>query len=341
MQTFAANRPILPSWRLAGAALCLLTLAAMAAPVWLYSTSLAVFGGMHVLSELRYVELRFGTRLRSLWVPVAVLLAGLVLLRASAAAHIWPRDILQLRLEHLGVIGLALVCMPRLFRSGLRPTLVGGMVVAIVGWGLVERPVLTAFVLSALHNWTPVGFLAEALPGGERRKGLVLGVLGFGVIPLMLMLGWGQAALQGGLGPLLELPRLLPELLSGSVSDQVAGWPRTIRQELDAPALFGALAFAQCMHYLAVIGLMPRICPEPARPAQAWLLGRIAAPHFWMMTVGLSGVLLVGFGLDFELSRQWYFVPATLHAWIELPALLLALTPRGESDSESGLAVDH
>ena len=322
MQTQSKHPPILPSWKASGAIFTMLAVAAICTPVWLYSTTLAIFGGMHVLSELRYVELRFGERLRGLMIPVGLFLAGLVILRGGAAADIWPRDIFQLRLENLAIVGLALLCMPRLVRSGVVPTVVGGAVVVLVGWGLVRRPVLTAFTLSALHNWTPVGFLAEALPDAERRKGLVLALIGFGALPFLLATGWGQSALAG----LVEMSTEIPGLLTGSADDQVSGWPRTVRRELNAPALFAALAFAQCMHYIAVIGLMPRICPEAAQPSEAWFFGKVSAHRFWQITAVLSGILVVGFCFDFGLSRKWYFVPATLHAWIELPALLLALT---------------
>ena len=325
MQTTPKRSSILPSWKASGAILVVLSMAAICTPVWLYSTTLAIFGGMHVLSELRYVELRFGERLKGLMIPVGLFLAGLVVLRGGAAADFWPRDIFQLRLENLAIVGLALLCMPRLLRSGVVPTLVGGAVVVMVGWGLVRNPVLTAFILSALHNWTPVGFLAEALPTAERRKGLVLALVGFGALPILLATGWGQSALAG----LVEMSTEIPGLLTGSADDQISGWPRTVRRTMDAPALFAALAFAQCMHYIAVIGLMPRICPEANPPSEAWFFGKVSAHRFWQITAVLSGVLVLGFCFDFGLSRKWYFVPATLHAWIELPALLLALTTVG------------
>ena len=325
MQPTLKSAPILPSWTASSAILLALSVAAICTPVWLYSTTLAIFGGMHVLSELRYVELRFGARLKGLMLPVGLFLAGLVVLRGGAAADFWPRDIFQLRLENLAIIGLALLCMPRLIRSGVVPTLVGGSVVVLVGWGLVRSPVLTAFILSALHNWTPVGFLAEAVPTPERRKGLVLAVVGFGVLPILLATGWGQSSLAG----LVDMSTEIPGLLTGAAEVQVSGWPATVRRTLDAPALFAALAFAQCMHYIAVIGLMPRICPEVEPSAEAWFFGRVSAHRFWQITAVLCGVLVLGFCFDFSLSRTWYFVPATLHAWIELPALLLALTGSG------------
>jgi hypothetical protein len=41
----------------------------------------------------------------------------------------------------------------------------------------------------------------------------------------------------------------------------------------------------------------------------------------------LSLVGAVGYALDFSEARLWYGVVAAVHAWIELPALLVALAP--------------
>ena len=76
MQPTLKSARILPSWTASSAILLALSVAAICTPVWLYSTTLAIFGGMHVLSELRYVELRFGARLKGLMLPVGLFLAG-------------------------------------------------------------------------------------------------------------------------------------------------------------------------------------------------------------------------------------------------------------------------
>src|SRR5215475_8907360 len=65
-------------------AACVVVVAAVAAPLLVYSLSLATFGLAHVLSELRYVDRRFGRSLgMSQVVAMGALLAGIVAARAS------------------------------------------------------------------------------------------------------------------------------------------------------------------------------------------------------------------------------------------------------------------
>ena len=65
-----------------GAALT--ALAAVAAPLLVYSVSLAVFGLAHVGMELRYIDARFGPRVaRRLALTIAVLLISVVCVRVA------------------------------------------------------------------------------------------------------------------------------------------------------------------------------------------------------------------------------------------------------------------
>ena len=64
------------------------------APLAAYTTALALFGLPHVLSELRYVDRRFGRRLSlSYLAPIAALLAVIVAARACVVFGAAPAEI--------------------------------------------------------------------------------------------------------------------------------------------------------------------------------------------------------------------------------------------------------
>jgi len=64
------------------------------APLAAYTTALALFGLPHVLSELRYVDRRFGRRLSlSYLAPIAALLAVIVAARACVVFGAAPAEV--------------------------------------------------------------------------------------------------------------------------------------------------------------------------------------------------------------------------------------------------------
>ena len=81
---------------------------AVVAPLATYTVTLAVFGLPHVLSELRYVDRRFGRRLeRCFLIPMAVLLPAIATIRAGVVLHVIPVA-LGLPAELGGLVLLAL-----------------------------------------------------------------------------------------------------------------------------------------------------------------------------------------------------------------------------------------
>ena len=79
--------------------------------------------------------------------------------------------------------------------------------------------------------------------------------------------------------------------------------------------LFSAVVFAQCMHYAAVIHVLPRLGVTAEGVSRSWAIG-----------LGLMGALtLMAFAGDFFMSRKIYGLFAAVHAWIEVPILLAAL----------------
>lgn len=298
-------------------------LASVTAPLLTYGTSLAVFGGAHVLTELRYVDARFSPRLghRLRW-GLGLLLLAVAGLRVGKALDLWSGTPV-VRVELVVVAALCALVLPELARAGLARLAVGAGLLGLLAWGLVTDPTLTILALAVAHNWTPLGFLAEGLPRSRRVRGLLLALIAFGLLPALVASG----ALQGLL-PSWPEARLFA---SGTLFKTLGVYlPSAWHQAPWATALFSAVVFAQCMHYLVVIGVLPRL--QGPRD-QSWLgLGTMPGRPFLLGVLGLSAVAILGYALDFSEARAWYGVIAAVHAWIEMPLLLLALIPRAGSD---------
>ena len=280
-------------------------------PLLTYTTTLAAFGLTHVVQELRYLQRRFGPWLSGALPALAIALAGVVAIRLGRWSGVLERD-LGLRLELVAVVGVLFAVV----RWGWRPgaTAAGGLGVGVaLVAGLVWAPVPTLLAAAVLHNWTPVPLIAEALPPGPRRTFLAGAVGGFVVLPALIASGVPWAIL-GAFGA-ADL-RILP---SGSLAANLPAYlPVAWRSFGWAQHLFSAIVFAQCLHYIAVIEVMPRLVPATVgrirwgggpRGGQR---GRCSRP-----TPGTSGE-----------ARTAYGVVAAIHAWVEVPILVLLLSPR-------------
>lgn len=116
--------------------------------------------------------------------------------------------------------------------------------------------------------------------------------------------------------PLLIIVYLRPEANSIYLSAFIApAW-----QQLSiAYPLFSAVAFLQCLHYAVVIGLFSCWTPTRADSFIPWLV-----PKYFYLSVGMISVIfLIAFGHSFTLTRAFYGVVASVHAWIEIPLLIM------------------
>jgi hypothetical protein len=235
------------------------------------------------------------------------------------------------------VLGMLLVVcvLPRDPRRGVATSLVAVALVAALGWGVAKAPIDTLLVLALVHNLTPVGFLADRLGDEDwRTRGrapwLVAGGVCFVAVPVFLAAG--GASLLGALGPFsTDADANAGATLGLTLHDGVGAFVPRFFPSDRALDLFRAAAFLQCMHYVAVLLVMPRLgsvpAPGPRSSAEAQ-----PPPHrdlaFTTLVASLGAVFLVAFALDFRQSKAAYGILAAVHAWIEFPALLLALTPR-------------
>jgi hypothetical protein len=309
------------------AVVALLALACASAPLAVYIVVLALFGWAHVLSELRYVDLRFGPRVgkRLRW-RLGAGLALVAVVRASANVG-WLPPAVAVPVELGLVIALVLTALPAL--TGHLARVIAVIGAGAVAAGVVWAPIHTFLLLAVLHNLTPVGFLSEILHGRARRRALAVAAGVFLVVPLLLAGGWIQGWLAG-LGwwqPELSL------LGAGNLHANMGAYlPAELRAAPWAVHVFAGAVFAQCMHYAAVIYVLPRCLPGPAlalerrgAPAARAVIPWPRADRFAGAIAVFSLAMFAGFALDYGNARGAYSVAAAIHAWIELPILLLAL----------------
>ena len=315
------SRAVLPGWPVALVGILLAAVSASAAPLLTYTLTLAVLGGAHVLCELRFVEARFSARLAPrLLAGIGTFLGFIVVLRLLRALELWG-GYDSVTAELIGVVGLGALTLPTLAGAGLLPLLVGVLVVAAVGIGLLLEPMITILALACLHNWTPLGFLAEGLPASERKTGQVMAAVAFVAVPLLIATGLPAALIGVAWQELTVLP-------TGSLAANLGAYiPAMFHHEHWAIPAFSAFVFAQCMHYAAVIGVLPRISPGGPQADAAVGLSRIPARAWLLGVVVITAVGFVGYVLDFRTARNWYAIIAAVHAWVEVPVLLLALVP--------------
>lgn len=313
------HRPGLALGALAVAVVLAATLA-VTLPLATYALSLAVFGLPHVIAELRYVDARFGPRLGTrLRAALLGLLACVVLVRLAGLLRLAPGPALR-TVELLLVAALAGLALPALARRGPLRLAVGLAVVGLLAASTLGSAVTALVVLAVLHNVTPVGFLAERLRGPSRRAALGLAGLVFGAVPLTIALGlWHRLPVPIDpdavwLVPTGPLERHLGVFLPAAWSNGAAALP-----------LFSAAVFLQLAHYGAVLHVLPRL-DAPATWSPDGSLVRWPAPAtFLALMAAVSAPLVLSFSLDFGLARGVYGLAAAVHAWLEVPLLLLAL----------------
>ncbi len=308
--------------KLAGAALVLIALIASTVfPLLTYSVTLAVFGLAHVAVEMRYVESRFVDRLLGpMLTGVGALLAVIIVLRCIKMTG-WVSRSQLLTCE---LVFIAIIASSVLLRWGRQSGVAGvvsGAVAGAIGLGIVLSPVTTMLVLACLHNWTPVGFIAEATTGARRRRWMMVCGLVFIAIPLLIASGVIQHLLAPWLSPDFTV------LPTGPLKRNMGAFLPAVWHKAEwAPRVFSAVVFAQCMHYLTVLGALPRLIDTQTR---RWLTA-IPRPVYAAAIALCTLIFLVLYTQDFRQTKRMYSIAAAVHAWIELPVLMLALRPRSK-----------
>lgn len=312
---------------LAATGLAAFSILAIVAPLACYTVALAMFGLPHVLSELRYIDRRFSRRLDAhRLILLAGILAAVVAIRVATVFHFIPVGIgVPAELSGVAVLALASAGGP-----GSRKALALA-VAATIGTATLLAPFGTATILSIVHNLTPLGLLWQLLPGKQRARATAWAALPLLAMPLLLATGLPRLALQWlglsvspadplGAGPLADhLFVYVPAVLTGTA------------QAID---LFTASVVAQGGHYVSVILILPMLLQQ-RDPDSAGLLAWPKGMGFAVLCATAGAVSLAVFLGGFAQARSLYGIAASLHAWIEVPILILALTGGGQPVSHN------
>jgi hypothetical protein len=316
----AASPPhfLLPDTR-AGASLWLgaglaAFIAVSVAPIATFLILIVGFGFLHVLTELRYVDARFSGRLdrRWLWLMLALVMviAGVRgLLIFGAIPYDWA-----IGLET--AIGVALAGLGMIFLPRYRFA-VGAGVLAFAAIAIAS-PLHALLTIAILHNLTPLGFFAERLAPEARRRMLAILSIPFVLIPLLIATGAPLAAMQALTG---LSPDWTPFSAGPAERHMGAFLPPEFIGERAAYAAFAGAVFAQTMHYLATIVILPRIQPVAATTIFPWPQGWA----FWAYCSVACGALIAFYLSDYGQAKALYGLFAAIHSWIEVPILIAAL----------------
>lgn len=313
-----------PGAALAGLGVLATAIAATLAPAWTYAVSLALFGLPHVATELRYVDQRFGARIGSrLARRLAVPLLVIALVRALAIAGVGDAASRAAVEWTLGAI-LVVLALPPLVARGAATGTLGALVLVLAIAAVLFEPFAALVLFALLHNATPLGFLAERLRGRARIEALTIGAVVFAVIPAAIGFGIAAAAFEAwGFSSTADGP---PR--AGALDLHLRAFvPATWHDRSFAVDLFRAAAFLQCMHYAVVIRVLPRL--GGGGEAAGSLLRWPSSRRFLAVVAASAAVLLVAFVESFAGARAVYGVVAALHAWVEVPILLLACAAAG------------
>lgn len=285
-------------------------------PLLTYSGGLALFGLAHVASEFRYVDDRFGQLIgKQLLTTLSILIAALMLLRLGGVTGVVDyksAQILELLLGSVLIACTFSVCHKQL------PLWLAVISSALLLLGLWLAPAMTFVVVAVLHNWTPVGFWLEAVQKKNVKRAQLACFILFVGLPLFIASGVPSHILAS-LGFWFPETSILP---TGSLEAQLGVFVPSLMKGISAAYLFSAVTFAQCMHYIAVIYILPQlskqknaILPWPSRRTM------------WILVVMATLFLITGYVFNFGKARAVYGIFAVAHAWIEIPILILMLTP--------------
>lgn len=286
-------------------------IAAVAFPLLVYSTSLAVFGLAHALVELRVLDRRYRVRLGTgpwRWVALALLFVFVV--RIAANLGLCPRGLAHI-LELVGGVAATIAVVPWLVARHEIAAGSATLVAAVLVCGAVLAPLPTLLVLAVLHNLTPWPLLLDGLEARARARARTIGAVVFLVVPAVIVTGVPYRLLAA-VGVTSPETTMLP---TGPLFDQFAAFwgPPPLDYPTLALHVFSACAYLQCAHYVSVLLLLPS-SSDAARNVSGRTVG---------VLVGVGAAIGVAYAIDFADARAWYGTIAGVHAWAEFPALLV------------------
>lgn len=286
-----------------------LSVAAIAAPLQLYLVALIVFGLPHVLWEMNWIRHTYRHSLPTRW---WMAIFSILLLQAAARLGTWanalPAEVTMV-VDLITLTLLAFIAARIVHRhGGPRPWLAAIIAVA-AGIGLIAAVDASSvagvlLLLAVVHNFTPLALV----PSNQRlSRAPARHTLG-----LLFALPW-LAMVVVLMGTSIQAPSVVESTLNGTWMPGEAVW---LQQHipLGFQAALSELVLSQCLHYYCVLRLLPStLKPDVSRQWQTWAL--VA-----------SALLSLYFIFDFASARRLYSVASGVHAWLELPLILLLLS---------------
>ncbi len=293
----------------------IISIAAVAvAPIAAFVLMISAFGLPHVLYELRYVDERFSARIpRRPLAAIGALVGLIAAARIANGLHLVMGEAF-LWIE-LGLGALLAFTATLLMRNN---KLLGAAIGVAFALGAVFAPIPTFLVWAWLHNLTPLGFVAEITEGDERRRWLLLLSIPFFVLPALVATGIFHTLAN----TLFQVAELQWTSVFGAGDKPLLSFLPAESTDLN---LFSAAVVAQTMHYVAVIVLLPQLL-KAKQPAATNTV--VPWPSWPVFAAGVSTIAAIAFGIyavSYTDARAAYGVAAAIHAWIELPILLLAI----------------
>ena len=285
------------------------------APIATFVLMLSAFGLPHVIYELRYCDARFSARTAPrLLAIIGLLLALIALGRVGNGTHVIPSSLfVPLELGLGAVLALVAAWHMRAHRW------LGASLGLGLALGATLFPLETFLAWAWLHNLTPVGFVAEITEGEERRYWMMVLFLPFVVLPGLVATGVFHEAVAA----LVHLPEWQAASAFGAGDTPLLSFLPPQSYDLN---LFSAAVVAQAMHYVAVIVLLPRLLQARGGSAPAQTIVRWPDWRSFAVIVAVtSAVAFLVYAASYRDARAAYAVAAAIHAWVELPVLLLAL----------------
>lgn len=293
-------------------------------PLFSYACGLAVFGFAHVVRELQFVDQRFGARIqRNFACGLFILLTGVVIAR-SINVFIPSYANVAYNCE-LFLVFLLVLLVPFTMakKSDYRKFHSLGIAIAI-GCGFLVSPITTILILAVLHNLTPIGFMTEIVPKERKLAVVVISAIVFLLIPAMIAVGIFEQIFS----PLFSVRENYNIFPTGPLRQHLGVFlPAVIRNADFATNAFSAVVFTQCMHYLAVIYVMPALQnaltqPKDIKTYLPWPRARVTA----VVIISVTIIMLISYWQDFRWTRSIYGIAAALHAYVEIPILLWAFS---------------
>ena len=288
--------------------------AAAVAPIMAFVLMISAFGLPHVLYELRYVDERFSARISPApLAAIGVLIALIASARIANGMHILMGEaFLWIELGLGAALALtATAVMPR-------NKLLGAVVGMIFALGAIFAPIPTFLVWAWLHNLTPLGFVAEITEGDERRRWLLMLSVPFFVLPALVATG----VFHDLANTLFTVAELQWMSAFGAGEKPLLSFLPPDSWDLN---LFSAAVVAQSMHYVAVIVLLPHLLRAKQRTPAPTIVQWPSWPVFAFAVAVIAALAFGIYAVSYTDARAAYGVAAAIHAWIELPILLLAL----------------